>query len=114
KTMVVTLEPKAAGELCHSASALADKNVKAEARFCTTFGGVSALNIDMKDRVDPVEVGGETSYPITIINEGGAPLTNIRVRAFIPEGLALTRASRPPENKLGEPVPGAKVLVYDV
>lgn len=113
RTLVTTLKPKEAGEQCHEASALADKGVKAQAKFCTLFGGLSALLIELRDRFDPIEIGTETSYQITIINPGNAPLTNIRVRAFIPDGLALTKAG-PADNKLDEPVQGAKVLAYDV
>lgn len=112
RTVVAAIEPKATGELCHEASALADKGVKAKARFCTIFAGISALNIDMKDRIDPLEVGGLTSYPITIYNQGTAPLTNVRIRAFVPDGLALTRATGPADNKLGEAVQGAQTLEY--
>lgn len=114
RSVVVTVQPKASGELCHQATALADKNVKAQARFCTYFSGISAINIELKDRSDPIEIGTKTSYHITLINQGTAPLTNIRVRAVIPDGLALTQARGPADNRLGEPAPGGQVLVYDV
>jgi uncharacterized repeat protein (TIGR01451 family) len=113
QTVAVELKSPAAGELCHQVMALADKGVKAQARFCTVFSGVSALLLEMFDTEDPIPVGGATSYPISVRNTGTAAVTNLRFRAFIPDALVLTRAKAPVNHNLGEPVQGASVLVFD-
>jgi uncharacterized repeat protein (TIGR01451 family) len=109
----VELKSPVAGELCHKAMALADKGVKAQAQFCTTFAGVSALLLEMFDTEDPIPVGGATTYPILIRNTGTAAVTNLRLRAIIPDALTLTRAKAPVNHNLGEPIQGAAVLVFD-
>ncbi len=112
RTVVVTLQAEAAGELCHKAKALADRGVVALAEVCTLFAGVSALAVEMTDREDPIPVGGETMYPIKLRNTGTAPITNIQVRAHIRDGLQLRRAKAEVNHQLGEPIPGAQVLVF--
>lgn len=115
RTVVVEFKSQQTGEICQKATALADRGIKAQAEFCTLFGGVSALLLEMVDTEDPIAVGGGTSYPILVRNTGTAPVTNLQIRAIIPEALQLTRAKGPGrEPTLGEPQPGAKVLVFDL
>ncbi|MCI0738198.1 MAG: DUF11 domain-containing protein, partial [Gemmataceae bacterium] len=114
RTVVLTLQAAATGELCHKAKALADRGVVVLAEVCTLFAGVSALAVEMTDREDPIQVGSETMYPIRLRNTGTAPITNIQVRAFIRDGLQLRRAKAEVNHQLGEPIPGAQVLVFAV
>ncbi len=100
RTVEVFLRANQAGELCVRARALADREVRAEAEFCTKFQGVSALSLEMIDRDDPIAVGGRTSYPIQVVNQGTAPVKNLRVQVTVPPQLLATRAvgaSAPPE-----------------
>jgi uncharacterized repeat protein (TIGR01451 family) len=113
RTVAVALKAEAAGELCHKATALADKGVNVKAELCTRFQGVSALLLEMFDTEDPIPVGGATSYPILIRNTGTAPVTNLRLKAFIPEALTFTSAKASVRYQLGEPLPGAKVLEFE-
>ena len=113
RSVVVALKTAQMGVLCHQATALADKGAKAQAEFCTTFAGISALLLEMTDTDDPIPVGGATSYPIVIRNTGTAPVTNLRLTAIIPEAMTLTRAKAPVNHNLGDPRPGATVLVFD-
>lgn len=50
----------------------------------TEFQGIPAILLEVVDLVDPVEVGNETTYVITVTNQGSAPDTNIRVVATLP------------------------------
>ena len=52
---------------------------------------LSALQVEVVDKVDPVQVGTETVYEITIINEGTGPDTNLQVTAELPDGLSFVR-----------------------
>jgi uncharacterized repeat protein (TIGR01451 family) len=113
RTVVAALSSAGAGELCHKATALADKGAKAQAEFCTQFRGVSALLLEMVDTDDPIPVGGSTSYPIMVRNTGTAPVTNLRLKAIIPDSLTLTRAKAAVNHNLAEAVPGAKVLAFE-
>ena len=113
QSVVVALLSPVAGELCHKATALADKGAKAQAELCTDFRGVSALLLEMVDTEDPIPVGGSTSYPIMVRNTGTATVTNLRLKAIIPDALTLTRAKAAVNHNLAEALPGAKVLAFE-
>ena len=49
---------------------------------------LSALQVEVVDKVDPVQVGTNTVYEITIINEGSGPDKNLQITAELPEGLS--------------------------
>lgn len=111
KTVVAVVKSEALGELCHQGQALADFGVKAQAEICTIFAGVSALLPDLIHKGDPIPVGGDTSFLILIKNTGTAPVTNLNLKAFIPDALQLSR-TRPADHRLGDPVAGGKMLQF--
>ncbi len=45
----------------------------------TSVIGIPAVRLEVIDTEDPVEVGNQTTYVITLTNQGSAPDTNIRV-----------------------------------
>ena len=45
----------------------------------TAVIGIAAAHLEVIDLEDPIEVGGRTTYVITVSNHGSAPDTNIRV-----------------------------------
>jgi uncharacterized repeat protein (TIGR01451 family) len=95
KTVEVTYRMAAGGEFCMKAIALADGNVRSETGACTKFEGVSALHLETTDTKDPVGVGEETTYRITLFNQGTADLTNVQVQVLVPRELAMVRATGP-------------------
>jgi uncharacterized repeat protein (TIGR01451 family) len=102
RTLQVVLRAKAAGKVTNRATATADRGLTASATAVTEFKGVSALLIDVVDTVDPVEVGRETSYVISVKNQGSVPATGIRVTAQVPPEMSLVRAKGPARNKVGD------------
>ncbi len=48
---------------------------------------IAALQLEVVDSKDPVQVGEQTQYEITVINEGSGPVTNLNVSAALPQGL---------------------------
>src|SRR5262249_27370800 len=52
-------------------------------------------SLDVGDTEDPVPVGGQTSYNVTVRNEGTTPAVNVRIVATVPEQFTLTRADGP-------------------
>jgi uncharacterized repeat protein (TIGR01451 family) len=116
KTVEVTYRMLAAGEACIKASALADSGVRTEAEACTKFEGASALHLDTIDTSDPVHVGGETSYRITVFNQGSVDLTNIQVRVLVPREMTLLRAAGattpPPPEQLPPSGPDGQTLNF--
>ena len=93
RVLELTLRAVEKGELCFRAKAEADHGVKAEKEFCTKFASTSAMTIEMFGREGVLFVGGRTSYPVVIRNQGSTPVTNVKLRAFVPDALKLERAS---------------------
>jgi uncharacterized repeat protein (TIGR01451 family) len=50
----------------------------------TDLRGIPAILLEVVDAVDPVEVGQQTTYVITVTNQGSAPDRNIRIVATLP------------------------------
>ena len=65
---------------------------RAQATAQISVEAVSALQLEVVDSVDPVQVGGQTVYEITIINEGQAEDRNLTVSAELPEGAVFADA----------------------
>jgi uncharacterized repeat protein (TIGR01451 family) len=93
KLLELTLRATEKGEHCFKVTARADLGVEKEVEVCTNFTGAPAMAVEMVGRDGVVFVGHKTSYPITIISQGSEPLTNIDVRAFIPDAMKLERAN---------------------
>jgi uncharacterized repeat protein (TIGR01451 family) len=114
RTVQVTYKVPAAGEFCLKANASGLSQGSAEATWCTTFEGVSALHLEATDARDPIEVGGKSSYRITLLNQGTAPLTNIRIEARVPPEMATYRATGPtnPPKDLPPPTAEGQLVVF--
>jgi uncharacterized repeat protein (TIGR01451 family) len=96
RTVELLLRALAPGKICNKATASADRGLKAEsAEVCTEFIGVSALHVEVVDHDDPVEVGKDTSYLVTIVNQGPLPVTNLRMEAVVPEQMSVKDATGP-------------------
>jgi uncharacterized repeat protein (TIGR01451 family) len=101
KSVTLVYQAKEAGEFCVAANALADRegettgSLKAEARGCTDFEGVSAVNLEVVVTRNPVEVGEKTTYVITVANPetASAPITNLNLKAILPHELELKNLS---------------------
>jgi uncharacterized repeat protein (TIGR01451 family) len=116
KTVEVVLRARAAGQICNKASAVADGGLKADAEACTLFQAPSAMLLETHDRQDPIPVGGETSYPIVVVNQGGMPADNVRIKALIPDALLLLSARGPAgvEHKLGDKTKdGYQIVLFE-
>lgn len=56
------------------------------ANCVTAIEGIPAVLLEVVDLVDPVEVGGQTTYVITATNQGSATLENLSISAELPSG----------------------------
>lgn len=94
-TVQLSLKAQAVGEVRNRASVTAARGLSATAEFVTLFEGATGLTVDVDDRDDPVEVGKDTSYVITVVNQGPVPATKVQVAAVVPELMAITDAKGP-------------------
>lgn len=95
RTVDVVLRSNAPGRICNRARAGADGGQTAQAEVCTDFAGEHGLVLAVVPTVDPVEVGSQTSYPITVRNTGFARVTNLRIKADVPLELIVTAVKAP-------------------
>lgn len=79
RTMTVRLTPGAAGVLRNTAMASAFCADQVTDSCETTITGIPAILLEVVDLQDPVQVGGNTTYVITVTNQGSAPGTNIKL-----------------------------------
>jgi uncharacterized repeat protein (TIGR01451 family) len=113
RTLQVVLRAKAAGKVTNRATATADRGLKATATAVTEFKGVSALLVEVVDTEDPVEVGAETRYVITVKNQGNVPATAIRVTAQIPPEMTLVSARGPTKEKAAARTKEGQAITFE-
>jgi len=70
----------------YSSSATANASCAESVSDTCTSGvkGIPAVLLEVVDITDPVEVGGQTTYVITVTNQGSAKDTNVRIVATLP------------------------------
>jgi uncharacterized membrane protein len=87
RSFSITFEPRGTGDLqtMVSAEAYCAKAVKTKIK--STVSGVSALQIYVVDREDPIKVGDETSYELKVTNEGTAKDEKINLKGMLPDSL---------------------------
>lgn len=83
------------GEMPDRAAARCERggDVRSDATFVVE--GIPALSLEVVDLEDPVEVGGELTYEIRVVNQGSCPCTNIQITAQIPDGLQAREGTGP-------------------
>lgn len=105
RTVEVMLRAEAAGRICNKATATADRGLTAQAEACTDLEGISALLLEVVDTDDPVEVGSDTTYIITVRNQGTLPAEEVRIEALVPAQMAIVKVTGPaPHRKDGQRV----------
>ena len=91
------------------ATATADRGLEDKATAKTVVLGRIALHIDDYDTQDPVSIGEETTYVITIKNEGSATATKVELVNTIPEQMSYVSATGP----TGAPVIAGRKLAFN-
>ncbi len=81
----ITVLASDAGEYTSSAVANASCAESVEDSCTSGVKGIPAVLLEVVDITDPVEVGGQTTYVITVTNQGSAEDTNVRVVATLPD-----------------------------
>jgi uncharacterized repeat protein (TIGR01451 family) len=79
RSFSVTLSGASAQDYATNASVNAACATTVTEACSTTVRGIPAILLEVVDLVDPVEVGGQTTYLITVTNQGSAADTNVRI-----------------------------------
>lgn len=72
-----------------------EMGLTAQQAHATLVEGVTQLQFAVSDVQDPIEVGSETTYEISLANTGTAAANNIRLVAALPPGLAAVEGKGP-------------------
>jgi len=74
--------------------------LKDEREEIVAIEGLEAINFQLADLKDPIEVGGETSYEIRVTNQGTKAASNVRLAALVPRGMKPIAAEGPVRYKI--------------
>ncbi len=80
----ITVLASDAGSYTSSATANASCAESVSDSCTSAVKGIPAVLLEVVDITDPVEVGGQTTYVITVTNQGSAKDTNVRIVATLP------------------------------
>jgi uncharacterized repeat protein (TIGR01451 family) len=94
-SVTLTTVPVEVGEQVVRIESSADRGLTAQDEKTILVEGVAAINFEVVDLADPVEVGGETAYEIRVVNQGTKTASNVQVVALLPEELKPTSAEGP-------------------
>lgn len=83
KVELVTM-PIEAGQQQLRLKGTTEKGLTAEHEQEVIIEGIAAILFQVADVSDPIEVGGETTYEIRVVNQGSKAATNVRVAVTLP------------------------------
>jgi len=94
-TVTLTALPIEAGDHRLQIKGQAQQGLKDEREETVVVEGLAAILFELVDVQDPIEVGGETSYEIRVINQGSKAANNVQLVAILPAGLKAVSADGP-------------------
>jgi len=95
RQVTVTVKPTAQGRVTNRVTASAHCAEAVNAAASTNVTGIAALLLEVVDQNDPVRVGQNEVYTITVTNQGSAADTNIQVTATMEDEMAYVGAVGP-------------------
>lgn len=94
RTVRLTIRPTAIGRLTNTAMVRA-YCAEATASAPLEVRGIPAILLEAVDEPDPIEVGGQVTYNITVTNQGSATGTNIVIECTLPNEQDFVTATGP-------------------
>lgn len=98
--VTLTLLPTAAGDQPLRVEGLAEQGLADAVEESVTVEGLAALLFQVTDLEDPIEVGGETTYEIQVVNQGSKEASNVRVVCLVPKEIEIISADGPTRHTL--------------
>jgi len=99
-TVTLTTLPLEAGEARVLIKSSSKAGLKDEREEVVAIEGLAAINFQMSDLKDPIEVGGDTTYEVTVTNQGTKAASNLRMAAIVPPGMKAVSAEGPVRHKI--------------
>jgi len=91
----LTAVPVEIGEQTLRVRGSAERGLSVEKEHPIVIDGIAALLFEVVDTHDPIEVGGETTYDIRVLNQGSKGAGNVRVTVLVPAELKPVAAEGP-------------------
>jgi uncharacterized repeat protein (TIGR01451 family) len=107
----VTTLPVEPGQQIIRFSTSDESGLSAEMEHPVLVEGIAAINFEVVDVDDPIEVGGQTTYEIRVVNQGSKAATNVQLVAHLSPQVQFVAAEGPvrhraePSRVLFEPLP---------
>lgn len=98
--------PVEAGQHALKLRGTAQKGLAVEKEQPVSVEGIAAILFQVSDSADPIEVGGETTYEVHVVNQGSKAATNVQLAIDLPPELKATAAEGPTRNR----TEGSRVL----
>jgi uncharacterized repeat protein (TIGR01451 family) len=95
RTVQLALQAQAAGAIVNRATATGDGGQSVPAETKTLFEGATGLTFDLDVKDNPVEVGGQTTFIVTVLNQGTAPANKVQVSVTLPDQVQIIDANGP-------------------
>lgn len=86
-TVTMNIQPSGVGAAKVAASAWADCVPTTTTECATEVVGIPAVLLEVVDTVDPVEVGTDTTFSVTVTNQGSSTDSNIKVVGTLPPSM---------------------------
>jgi uncharacterized repeat protein (TIGR01451 family) len=98
--VTLTTLPIEAGEQTVRVEGTAQRGLAAEKEEVILIEGVAAILFQVVDVADPIEVGGETTYEIRVVNQGSKAANNVEIVALLPAEMKPIGAEGPTRHEL--------------
>lgn len=92
--------PIEAGQQALKLRGTADKGLVSEKEQPVLVEGLAAILFQVSDANDPVEIGGETTYEVRVVNQGSKAAANVRLEIDLPGELKPVAAEGPTRHML--------------
>ena len=86
-TVELAVLPIETGEHVLQVSSKAGQGLEDSTEARVQVDGIVALMFEVVDLESPVEIGGETTYEIRVVNQGSKAASNVQVGAVMPQGM---------------------------
>ena len=86
-TVELVALPIETGEHTLKVSTTAQQGLNDKTEAHVKVDGIVALMFEVVDLESPIEIGGETSYEIRVVNQGSKAASNVQVGAIMPQGM---------------------------
>jgi len=99
-TVELTAIPVEMGEQVIQVRASSELGLADEDQLPVLIEGIAAILFEVVDVDDPIEVGGETSYEIRVLNQGSKAATNVQLAVLLPAEMRAVAAEGPARYQL--------------